>query len=122
MTEDEPSDLADEFLAHALMSETQRYIRRGRVLKTLTDAQLVEAWVASFETWFDNRDDQNIQTAMDDAAAELRLRDIPTPFNLVEAKIQLLQSELEDRNVIDNSEELGELIDEFLVARGKPKQ
>lgn len=119
--DDEDTELADEFLAHALMKETQRYLSRGRVLLTLTDVELVEAWVASFERWFDNREDIAFQTEMDDAAAELRLRDIPAPYDRVTAKTDLLVAEIERQNLIDNSEELNQQIGEFLAARERPK-
>jgi hypothetical protein len=55
------------------MKETRSHIERGRILKNSSDDHLRDIWVAAFELWFRKPTPEN-RLALDDAAAELRLR------------------------------------------------
>jgi hypothetical protein len=78
-------DLAIESLQHAQMNETRDYVERGRALASQTDDEVKSVWVAMFEKWFDEKTPENARN-MDDAAAELRLRDLEPPYDRVKAK------------------------------------
>ena len=86
-------DLAIESLQHAQMNETQDYVERGRALASQTDDEVKSVWVGMFERWFDEKTAENRRN-MDDAAAELRLRDLEPPYDRVKAKTDELQAEI----------------------------
>ena len=113
-------DLAIELLQHAQMNETQDYVERGRALASQTDDEVKSVWVAMFERWFDKKTAENRRN-MDDAAAELRLRDLEPPYDRVKAKTDELQAEIKRLGPDAFSEELDKENDEFLAARAKPK-
>ena len=113
-------DLAIELLHHAQMIETRDYLERGRALASQTVDEIKSVWVAMFERWFDEKTAENRRN-MDDAAAELRLRDLEPPYDRVKAKTDELQAEIKRLGPDAFSEELDEEIDEFLEARKKPK-
>ena len=113
-------DLAIELLQHAQMKETQDYVGRGRALASQTDDEVESVWVAMFERWFDEKTAENRRN-MDDASAELRLRDLEPPYDRVKAKTDELQAEIKRLGPDAFSEGLDEEIDEFLEARKKPK-
>jgi hypothetical protein len=113
-------DLAIESLQHAQMNKTRDYAERGRALASLTDDEVKSVWVAMFETWFDEKTPENGRN-MNDADAELRLRDLEPPYDRVKAKTDELQAELKRRGPDAFSEELDKENDEFLAARAKPK-
>ncbi len=113
-------DLAIELLQHAQMNETQDYVERGRALASQTDDEVKSVWVGMFERWFDEKTAENRRN-MDDASAELRLRDLEPPYDRVKAKTDELQAEIKRLGPDTFSEELDEEIDEFLEARKKPK-
>jgi hypothetical protein len=113
-------DLAIESLQHAQMNQTRDYAERGRALASLTDDEVKSVWVAMFETWFDKKTPENARN-MDDAAAELRLRDLEPPYDRVKAKTDELQAEIKKAGPDVPSKSLDEEIDEFLEARKKPK-
>jgi hypothetical protein len=113
-------DLAIEQLQHAQMKETRDYVERGRGLASQTDDEVKSVWVAMFERWFDEKTAENRRN-MDDASAELRLRDLEPPYDRVKAKTDELQAEIKRLGPDAFSEEFDEEIDEFLEARKKPK-
>ncbi len=113
-------DLAIELLHHAQMNETQDYVERGRALASQTDDEVKSVWAAMFERWFDEKTAENSRN-MNDASAELRLRDLEPPYDRVKAKTDELQAEIKRLGPDAFSEELDEEIDEFLEARRKPK-
>src|SRR5258706_4804560 len=78
-------DRAIELLHHAQMIETRDYVERGRELARQTVDEIKSVWVAMFERWFDEKTAENRRN-MDDAAAELRLRDLEPPYDRVKAK------------------------------------
>jgi hypothetical protein len=114
-------DLAEEFLQHELMNETRAYIERGRRLQTLSDDEIVNTWVATFERWFDEKTAVNSRD-MDDAAAEIRLRGLEMPYERVKNKTRALRAELawlDPEN--PSSPEIDRKISDYLEARRKPK-
>jgi hypothetical protein len=97
---EEESDLGrlDTPLASTFSKETQSYLERGRRLQGLTDAQLASKWIVDFKAWRTSRADQNDpgnSAELEDTAAELRLRDVPPPYDRVEDDIKAIIAEFE---------------------------
>jgi hypothetical protein len=113
-------DLAVEYLHHVLMNETRDYLSRGRPFANFGDTEMQELWVAAFERCFAERS-QEQRRNMDDAAAELRLRNIEPPHDRVKAVVEQLRLDLNRRGPDAPSESLDRAIEEFLEARIKPK-
>jgi hypothetical protein len=113
-------EVATEYLHHALMNETHDYLARGRRLAGSSDPDVLDVWVAAFERWFEQRTAGNVRN-MDDAAAELRLRNLEPPYDRVKAKTEEVQAAIKRLGPDASSESLDQTIDEFLVARSKPK-
>jgi hypothetical protein len=113
-------DISAEYLHHALMNETRDYLARGRRLAASSDQEVQNVWVAAFERWFEQKTAENVRN-MDDAAAELRLRNLEPPYDRVKAKTEELQAAIQRLGPNAPSASLDQTIDEFLVARSKPK-
>jgi hypothetical protein len=114
------NDIAAEYLHHALMNETRDYLARGRGLAGSSDQEVRDVWVAAFERWFEQKTDGNARN-MDDAAAELRLRELEPPYDRVKAKTEEIQAAIKRLGPDAPSETLDQTISEFLVVRSKPK-
>jgi hypothetical protein len=112
--------IAISYLQHELLDETRSYLERGRALRSVADAAAIDAWVATFEHWFEKRTAETTRN-MDDAAAELRLRNLDLPYERVKSKIDTLSAEIKRRGPDAGSDTLDKKIDEFLAARKKPK-
>jgi hypothetical protein len=112
--------LAISYMQHELLNETRDYLERGRALKSISDAEALDTWVATFEQWFEKSTKETVRN-MDDAAAELRLRKLDLPEDRVRAKIDLLSAEIKRRGPDARSDILDQRIDEFLAAYEKPK-
>jgi hypothetical protein len=107
-------DLAESYFQHELMNETRAYIERGRRLERSSDQDVLNAWVAAFE----REDARN----MEDAAAELRLRDIEEPHDRVRSTIDALRAEMERLGPDAQLEGLDQQrIKDFLAALWGPK-
>jgi hypothetical protein len=114
-------DLAEEFLQHELMNETRTYIERGRRLQPLSNDEIINTWVATFERWFGESTDNNSRD-MDDAAAEIRLRGLEMPYERVKNETRALRAELARLDPEDfSSPQIDRKIHDYLVARSKPK-
>jgi hypothetical protein len=120
MVNKKDDDISAEFLHHALMNETRDYLARGRSLVGSSDQEVQDVWVAAFELWFEQKTAGNVRN-MDDAAAELRLRDMEPPYDRVTAKTDELQAAIRQLGPEAPSASLERTIDEFLAARSKPK-
>jgi hypothetical protein len=120
MDDQKYDDIATEYLHHALMNEAREYVVRGRSLGGSSDSEVQDIWVAAFRRWFDERTTANARN-MDDAAAELRLRNIEPPYDRVKDKTDKIQAEIKRLSPDAPSEALGRSIDEFFEARKKPK-
>jgi hypothetical protein len=106
-------------LRHAEMRETQDYVERGRALAGHTDEQVKDVWAATFEKHFAEPTKESARN-MNDAGAELRLRNIDLPVERVQETFDALQAAVKEAGP-DAFEWLDEEIDEFLEARKKPK-
>jgi hypothetical protein len=90
--------LAAAILAGELTKETQSYLQRGRQFQGLTDAQLTSKWIVDFRTWRASRsdtDDPGNSAAMEDTAAELRLRKLEPPYEQVRDEVNAMIQEIE---------------------------
>jgi hypothetical protein len=110
--------LADEFLAHELMNETADYVRRGRRFLSLPLSELNERWIAAFRDVVSNSMVDRV-VDMDDFAAELRLRELDPPLDRVADEVAKLTADLEKMG--PDSPAVRNAIQEFLIARSKPK-
>jgi hypothetical protein len=119
--ERDEGDLAEEFLQHELMNETRAYLERGRRLETLSNDEIVNTWVATFERWLGERTTNNSRD-MDDAAAEIRLRGLEMPYERVKNETRALRAEwarLDPEH--QSSPQIDRKIKDYLVARSRPK-
>jgi hypothetical protein len=65
------------------LAAAQAYLQRGRGFKDLSDADLRERWVEACRGWA-KRGLRDRPEACDDAEAELQLRGLPTPNDMVQ--------------------------------------
>jgi hypothetical protein len=120
MAGDEYTDAdAEAALRHAEMKQTQDYIERGRALAGHTDEQVKDVWAATFERHVAERTKESARN-MDDAGAELRLRNIDPPIDRVRETFDALRAAIKEAGP-DAFEWVDEENDEFLAARAKPK-
>jgi hypothetical protein len=113
------NDEAEAYLQHTLMKDTQSYLERGRSLKERSDDDLVDVWVAAVERWYRDRS-KAIQRDMDDAAAEIRLRDLEAPEDRIAALFEDMKAEItRDSGALSKKAKQG--VREFVAERAKPK-
>ena len=127
---DNADDLADAFLQSALMDETGDYVQRGRRFEALPTPQLNEQWVAAFRN-FVQAATTAIETGdgtsgcdtrdIDETAAELRLRGLDPPLDVVEEGDAGALQRLVQAVGPDAPEALDQQINRFLTDRQKPK-
>jgi len=110
---------AESFLQHALMEETRSYVERGRALKDHSDSAVADIWVATVERWFEARTSET-QRQMDDASAELRLRDIKEPADRVASLLAQMKEEIR-RDPRELNEKTKQQILDFVAGRDKPQ-
>jgi hypothetical protein len=124
MTKDDPKPedraLTDEFLVHVLMRETADYVQRGRRFLSLPLSELNERWIAAFRDVIINNLRERI-IDMDDLAAELRLRELDPPYDRVAEERAKMVAELYKLGPDSATPNMMNAIDEFLIARSKPK-
>jgi hypothetical protein len=118
MTEDD--DLAQEFLHHALMEETAAYLRRGRQHESLELPELNDHWVTAFRDWFDSRE-QSHALAVEDLAAELRLRGLDPPYSRIEEEASRMRAEVRELGSDSTSDSLRRQIGKFRIQRNERK-
>jgi len=107
------------FIEHALMEETRSYVERGRTLRDFGSEEVLDLWVAYVERWFHHRSDSNLRE-MDDAASELRLRELPIPEDRLGPVLEQLREErMRDQRPFD--EETRQQLRDYLEARDKPQ-
>ena len=105
-------NLAESYIQHELMNEPEHM--RGRRLGRSSDQDVLDVWVATFERWFEHRTIENTQN-MDDAAAELRSRDLQAPYEQVRPKIDVLRTEIERLAPDAQPEGLDQRVKDFLA-------
>ena len=104
------------------MDGTKGYLERGRRLQGLTDEQLATRWIADFRAWLGSRsapDDPGNSTEMDDAAAELRLRNVEPPYDQVRDEVKAMVQEV--RQAAPDNPAVSEKVREFLQDLDKPR-
>jgi hypothetical protein len=78
----------EALLADEAMIETKDYLKRGRKFESRETFQLQTQWTAAFKIWFASRESDDLQV-MDDTGAELRLRNLPIPFDTIRSVLDL---------------------------------
>jgi hypothetical protein len=116
-TED-PGLLADALIASDAMEQAARYLQGGRYLGSLAIDEMKEVWTAAFKAWFVSRSDADARK-MDDASAELALRNEQPPFETVEAEANAMVEEIERDG--PNNPGIGEKVRHFREDREKPQ-
>jgi hypothetical protein len=119
-SDDESTDLAGEYLAHALMNETGEYVARGRRFSATDIDMLRDQWVALFRRLLIDRE-AAAKTDFNDVGAEFRLRSVDPPHDRVQSEIAELKARIEAIGPDAESESRDQSIDEFLYERDKPK-
>src|SRR5215475_14490706 len=74
------------------MEEARSYLERGHALKDRIDEDLFEIWVATVQRWYPSRSDA-LERDMNDAAAEIRLRNLTIPTKRLRSLMQMISSE-----------------------------
>jgi len=120
MDKDEVSqiELVEEFLQHALMKETTDYARRGRQYASAFVSDINDQWTAAFQAVFTQQQQDRIR-AMDDLAAELRIRGLEPPYERVEQEVAALQDALMSLDTEATPEHLWWR--DFMIERARPK-
>ena len=88
----DPEQVALDMLASDLMDQTQRYLECGRKFENLPLDQLKDKWVMAFKAWRKTGNSKE----MDDAYAELRLRNTELPVERVPDEIAAMQGEIRE--------------------------
>jgi hypothetical protein len=114
---DDPGLLADAIIASDAMEQTARYLQGGRYLGSLTIDQMKDVWTAAFKAWFISRSDEDARK-MDDAGAELGLRNEQPPFETVQAEASAMIEEIERG---PNNPKIGEKVQHFREDLEKPR-
>jgi hypothetical protein len=115
---DDPELLADAIIASDAMEQTARYLQGGRYLGSLTIDQLKDTWTGAFKAWFISRGDEDARK-MDDASAELALRNEQPPFETVQAEASAMVEEIERDG--PNNPGVGEKVRLFREEAAKPQ-
>ena len=93
MTDNDGMEEAEAAYNHALMSETEDYLHRGRRFSALATGEIQRRWVVAMKALFSGGDGSR-RRDMDDLAAEMRLRQVEPPYDQVEAAIALITESL----------------------------
>jgi hypothetical protein len=116
---DDDFDLTSEFLQSEDLRETRDYLSRGRALSNVSDGELGERWVATFKVWLRGEFLVALRN-MNDAAAELRLRDLEIPYDRVESEMESIQQAFVQLAPMAGPASVNQRIEEFLRERRKP--
>jgi hypothetical protein len=76
------------------LERLEEYLRRGRRLKPLWDADLIDAFVLIMNQWADGSSDFSEQN-LDDYVSEMILRDIEPPLDRVEERLAAAEAKFE---------------------------
>jgi hypothetical protein len=98
-------------MASQAMDETQSYLERGRSLESTSETALKDIWETRFKAAFKSRRPDDFES-LDDASAELRLRNIEAPFDRVQVELEDAQEEIRQRG--PKSMGIGKTLMEFL--------
>jgi hypothetical protein len=118
--DDRANAMAEAFLQHRLMEETQQYLSRGRRFEATPDEELRLYWTEAFRKWFQTRSPGHVREP-DDLSAELRLRGQDPPYDSVKAELSRMREEIRDyESDSDWQEEIAKRIAEFRETMNKP--
>jgi hypothetical protein len=100
------------------MDETAAYMRRGRVLSSLTVDTLNLRWTAAFKKCIASRDPEGMRV-LNDLSAELRLRGLDPPADTVKPELDAIQAEIAAAG--PDNPGIRDAIRRFFEARNKPQ-
>ena len=110
------NDLVDAWVANQRLERLEGYIKRGRPLANLSLEELRARWINAIRDWasslsnFDHEEREDIE-------AEMKLRKIDPPFDLVVDQLNAIRSAAEKVGVaILNDPERRDAIDRHLTA------
>ncbi|ACF03025.1 hypothetical protein [Rhodopseudomonas palustris] len=119
MSGDDDYDLTSQFLQSEDMKETRDYLSRGRLLSNVSDGELGDRWVETFKIWLRGEFLIALRN-MNDAAAELRLRDLEIPYDQVESEMESIQRAFLQLAPNAGLASASQRIEEFMRDRRKP--
>jgi hypothetical protein len=110
------NDLVDAWLANQRLERLEGYIKRGRPLANISLEELRARWIAAMRAWvsslseFDHEEREDIE-------AEMKLRKIEPPYDLVRDHLNAIRSAAEKVGAeILNDPERRDAIDRHLTA------
>jgi hypothetical protein len=112
--------IAQAFLDHQAMEETRSYLARGRRFEGLSVEDLNRGWAAAFTSVCAN-DDQGRATDLDDLGAELGLRKLERPEQLVHRDAMKMAQERVRNSRLEAFGPLMEAVGKFRDEMDKPK-
>ena len=74
------------FLQRRSIEQRRRYLARGRRFVLFDVAQLSKSWITAVKNWL-GRKDRASEITMDDLTAELRLRGLEPPYDVVKQEL-----------------------------------
>jgi hypothetical protein len=107
-------------IAEAAMVETRDYLLRGRRFANDSDESVMDLWVRAFVAWVDDDPGKpgRVQSQMDDAAAELGLRNIELPVDRVHEAVDKMFAL--GRSIDPNDVDLDQAIEDQLRKHRRP--
>jgi hypothetical protein len=112
--------LPEVWLQNELLEQTKGYLTRGRRFEGLRLDQLNKVWAEAFRQFVRRKIGPHLRD-MDDAGAELRLRNEEYPTDLVTSEVEQLRDAMPSGGPISPSAEFVRKIDEFISDMNKPK-
>jgi hypothetical protein len=112
--------LPEVWLQNELLEQTKGYLTRGRRFERLRLDQLNKVWAEAFRQFVRWKIGPHLRD-MDDAGAELRLRNEEYPTDLVTLEVEQLRDAMPSGGSISPSAEFVRKIDEFISDMNKPK-
>jgi hypothetical protein len=79
MSNDVALRLTQALIDKSAMDDLESYLTRGRLLQSLSDEALVQAYIATLKRWAADVRDGDAARAMTDASSEMRLRSLEPP-------------------------------------------
>lgn len=88
------TELMLAYLEDRRLNEAADYVRRGRAYERETAEQLEQAWLTAFRAWVASsvKDQAFDRQSLDDLEAEMCLRRVQPPFDLVRDEIEALRA------------------------------
>jgi hypothetical protein len=112
--------LPEVWLQNELLEQTRDHLTRGRRFERLRLDQLNKIWAEAFRQFVRQKVGPHLRD-MDDAGAELRLRNEEFPTDLVTSEVEQLRTAVHRVGPVSPSAEFVRKIDEFITDMNKPK-